>query len=377
MKYYQSKRGISAAILILLFSSLFIFIPPAEASYIQGQQLNAFQQVVSNYAKKIEDSYDRTDRDASSDPEMKLAAEQVVDSQELAASGLYISQVKVKAVTSSVKQVATNYEIKSNITTDLLLKPSKDAEIVIAGQKRDVLHSSATDIHILTVETKSSDNNSFMVTGDKIQNPIEDDEQIDAHDFNNDGQDRSVLVAKSSKKIYYDSIKASLYAEKWTEKDVMNPDFPIYKEDGSKGNCTNFVSQAVYAGGIPTTFGTSFDVWTPKVWTWNLAGIAGASVTWSGAEYNYRYMKNYAGVFKPDDAWKIGFGGIIYADWENKGQLGHAMFVVGYAGHRDKPSPVICQKTVNRHDWPFSTSVKTANKHYHGKTRWVGLQSLY
>lgn len=375
MKRY-SKSIFTA--LVSLCLSLFLFPEYADASYdVALQQTKSIQKAVENYAKKIENSYHYADRSAFTDSEMKLASKQIVDSEDLLERGLILSNVKVNAVVDSIKKVADNYEIKSDITTSFLLRANKDTDIVIAGQKRNTLHSSATDTHIITVESKGSTNNSFVVTGDKIQNPVEDSGEIDDYYSYSDKQDRSILEDKSNKKITYNPTKASLYAEKWTEKNIMNPVFPIHEEKGTKGNCTNFVSQAVYAGGLPTTFGTSFDRANPKVWTWNLAGIARDTYTWSGAEYNYNYMKNYSGIFKPDNAWRIGFGGIIYADWKNTGHLGHAMFVVGYAAHRNKPTPIICQKSANRHDWPFSTSVKMANKNYGGKTRWVGLQSLY
>lgn len=325
MKRY-TKSIVTA--LVSLCLSLFLFSQYAYASYaVTLQQTKSIQKVVENYAKKIENSYYYADRSAFTDSEMKLASKQIVDSEDLLERGLILSNVKVDAVVDSIKKVADNYEIKSDITTSFLLRANKDTDIVIAGQKRNKLHSSATDTHILTVESKGSSNNSFVVTGDKIQNPVEDSGEIDDDYSYSDKQDRSILEDKSNKKIPYDSIKASLYAEKWTEKNIMNPVFPIHEENGTKGNCTNFVSQAVYAGGLPTTFGTSFDSANPKVWTWNLAGIARDTYTWSGAEYNYNYMKNYAGVFEPDNAWRIGFGGIIYADWKNTGHLGHAMFV--------------------------------------------------
>ena len=50
-------------------------------------------------------------------------------------------------------------------------------------------------------------------------------------------------------------VKAMQYAELWTDaahKDKMNPKYPDYGDT----NCTNFVSQAMEAGGLKTTSAT-------------------------------------------------------------------------------------------------------------------------
>lgn len=127
--------------------------------------------------------------------------------------------------------------------------------------------------------------------------------------------------------------------------DRMNPDFPIYDEKGDGGNCANFVSQSIYAGGLHTTRGNSFDVWNDSVWTWNLSGIARASHTWSGAQRNYNYMKDHSGAFTVEsNAYNVGLGGVIYADWEGTGNLGHAMVVVGHINGGPHPSPSFARK---------------------------------
>ena len=56
--------------------------------------------------------------------------------------------------------------------------------------------------------------------------------------------------------------------------------------------------------------GSSLDVRNEKVWTWNLAGIAHASHTWSGAMMNYTYMRYYSGVFTLEsNPYHVGEGG--------------------------------------------------------------------
>ncbi|WP_420864653.1 amidase domain-containing protein [Bifidobacterium actinocoloniiforme] len=85
----------------------------------------------------------------------------------------------------------------------------------------------------------------------------------------------------------------------------------MYKEEGHGGNCTNFLSQAVYAGALRTAWGSSLDVKNEKVWTWNLAGIAHASRTWSGAQMNYTYMRYHSGAFTSEsNPYRVGGVGL-------------------------------------------------------------------
>lgn len=369
-----------AAFLITVALCLLLVGNAAAQSARSLVPMGALQLAVDAYGAKIALKYKGVDRASDDDLEFRLAAQQVNNSQRQ--DGLTLQHVNISTKVLKAEQLERQlYSVLADITTNLRLQAGHDSLIVIAGKKRNILNSVATDRHILTIRKEPS-TKKYRVIKDALQDQdlSNDYESSVFMTMRNSTNNQEVMNRNAqdgkSHKIHYDAVKAAMYAEQWTETDRMNPNFPIYSENSHVvGNCTNFVSQSVYADGLPTTFGTSLDVWNDKVWTWNLAGIARASHTWSGAEQNYRYMKNYSGEFYREDPWRIGTGGIIYADWKNTGVLGHAMFVVGYAGHEDHPSPVICQKSVNRHDWLFSNTVATAQNMYHGKTRWVGLQS--
>ena len=68
---------------------------------------------------------------------------------------------------------------------------------------------------------------------------------------------------------------------------VRNPGWPDYSRNG--GNCQNFVSQCLLAGGIP------MDIRSPGIWKWygstpnNLAQAAGRSGSWSSVGDFYDY----------------------------------------------------------------------------------------
>ena len=111
----------------------------------------------------------------------------------------------------------------------------------------------------------------------------------------------------------------------------MNPAFPIFMDFNitdpfgnitpTRGNnCTNFVSQALYTGGVPVSEKT-INKSDPQNWTWKV-GLLGPPYTWGGAQNNYEYMSSNAGIFsRESNPWKAWEGSVIYADWNNDGTL--------------------------------------------------------
>lgn len=80
------------------------------------------------------------------------------------------------------------------------------------------------------------------------------------------------------KRIPYDAEAAIRYAEKWAF--VRNPVY--YSFEGIGGNCTNFVSQCVYAGcGVMN--------YTP-VFGWYYIDANNRTPSWTGVEYFYDFM---------------------------------------------------------------------------------------
>ena len=91
----------------------------------------------------------------------------------------------------------------------------------------------------------------------------------------------------------YDREAAVAYAHRWTG--VRSSDWPDYSRYG--GNCQNFVSQCLYAGGIP------MDPYGYAVWKWygetpnNLASFYGRSASWSSVEEFLSYAGENAGGY--------------------------------------------------------------------------------
>lgn len=355
-------------------------LAPVSASASEPElDRNQISALLGGYASQIKDGYSGISlRTLSEDKQSQLAAENSSYKDVAQDAGMKVHDAQVSTSVVSTEQVGDGYETVVDITSNVMLVPAVGTNITIAGEHRDHLDSSFTDRHVIILGKDSSNPAPYSVVSDEIVDPLESDDGTEPEAINTpnlmpSGNMRSAPYAKDmfTNKAGLNYIRMMQYAERWTATDRMNPDFPIYKEEGHGGNCTNFLSQAVYAGGLRTTWGSSLDVKNEKVWTWNLAGIAHASHTWSGAKMNYTYMRYHSGAFTPEsNPYHVGGGGLIYANFGNcPDGFNHAMVVVGNTSGA-KSVPIICQKSVNRHDTLFSDSVRRAP----ANTSWAGLQ---
>lgn len=84
--------------------------------------------------------------------------------------------------------------------------------------------------------------------------------------------------------IPYNRIAAVNYARKWAF--GRNPAY--YNFDGIGGDCTNFVSQCLYAGSGIMNF-------TP-VFGWYYLSLSDRTASWTGVEYLYNFLVNNQSV---------------------------------------------------------------------------------
>lgn len=90
----------------------------------------------------------------------------------------------------------------------------------------------------------------------------------------------------------YDPVKAKEYVKKWYNS--FNPTYPSF--DGRGGDCANFVSQALHAGGMPMVGNnaSNFHHWFCKTKSHN--ELKKISSTWRGADaFGHYWMKNAKG----------------------------------------------------------------------------------
>lgn len=160
-------------------------------------------------------------------------------------------------------------------------------------------------------------------------------------------------------KVKYNAERAANYAQTYAKK--RNPKYVSYAS-----NCTNFVSQALEAGGYKQN----------NAW---FCGMVASSQKWSVSKQNYNYVrkqkwgylvKKYSmsgnltrpGCFAPG----VSKGGVIYYDWNADGKIDHASFVTfsGQNKSTGKYETLICQNTADRKNdnWNLQKYLKEFDK---------------
>ncbi len=383
-----SKTGMMLLAAGLTATPILLGSPTAMADELVHREVN---QTVQDYGDLIESQYTNPNAGGeATGTEKELARLNGVESDQSESSGLTVSNVDVYTTVSSYSTSAEGASVLSDVTVKRRLTPEPGTTIVIAGEQRDHLDSEYTETHLL--ELQGTATGGYEVADDTIVNtdgsyskpdPNPNEEAASTTTSSAAGGDTrftrpAVYTARTARtyaagtanRAGLDYIKAMQYAELWTDaahKDKMNPKYPDYGDN----NCTNFVSQAIEAGGLKTTAATVLnrnheDVWTGFIW----GTPKMSTLTWHNVEANYTYMSKHSNAFTVENnVQRIGGGGLVYADWQNDGKYDHAMIVVGYIGRGSKTGPVVCGKSGNTHDIPLADiTVK------HRGMKWKGLQ---
>jgi len=108
--------------------------------------------------------------------------------------------------------------------------------------------------------------------------------------------------------------------ERWQREGGLNSTYPFYSN-----NCANFASQVLDTGGWYLTGGNSLQVSDSTKWTYNLAGIAGASRTWSQASSLYTFANNTGTYGWLDNIWNARTGDLLFVDWDPNGKADGSM----------------------------------------------------
>lgn len=147
----------------------------------------------------------------------------------------------------------------------------------------------------------------------------------------------SSIATRSPAVQLYSGSKAASYAQSWAKS--TNPAYGRFSND-----CTNFVSQAMLAGGWSKVVGSSYcddrkkdSVWWHKrggcrydscPWYWcpTLKSID-ASYTWGGAHNFSKFIKSSGRGSHANHVMDLGVGDVLQADWDSDGNISHAMIV--------------------------------------------------
>ncbi len=119
----------------------------------------------------------------------------------------------------------------------------------------------------------------------------------------------------------YDRERAVMYAERWAFR--RNPLFGDFERLG--GNCTNFVSQCVYAGSCVMNYLNLFG--------WYYISLEDRTPSWSGVEYFYNFITGNLGVGpfgREVTRDEVEIGDVVQLFREEKGFY-HSLLIVGFS----------------------------------------------
>lgn len=141
------------------------------------------------------------------------------------------------------------------------------------------------------------------------------------------------LTQKANYTIYsaYNPTNAVAYSEKWVYhsptsgnyESYYNPEWPNYNSVG--GDCANYTSQSIYAGGMPMAAGAVYGTDG-----WFHYSSTNRSASWTGAKQLRTYMSNARGkvINSPSNS-QVWMGCPMFVDWYSDGSYDHAYFCVG------------------------------------------------
>lgn len=135
--------------------------------------------------------------------------------------------------------------------------------------------------------------------------------------------------------------RARAYAEKYAFS--QNPLFASFR--GIGGNCTNFVSQAIYAASCVMNYTPTFG--------WYYISLDDRSPSWSGVEYFYNFMvsNRSVGPFATEVALDSTEIGDVIQLGNNTDGYYHTLLIVGYDGD----DPLVAAQTNDAYMRPLST----------------------
>ncbi|MFG2669950.1 amidase domain-containing protein [Streptomyces sp. NPDC048445] len=104
-----------------------------------------------------------------------------------------------------------------------------------------------------------------------------------------------------------------------------------YRDFGSN-DCTNFISQALRAGGWADEANGPYPSNDQNSWWYNPWDIHHQTLTWINAHWFYFYASYWSGrTTLLDNVWYMGDGDVLQADWQANGQeIDHTMMMTWY-----------------------------------------------
>lgn len=127
----------------------------------------------------------------------------------------------------------------------------------------------------------------------------------------------------------YDRVRVLRYAELWWNR--WNPSFPQFTDD-----CTNFVSQCLWAGNVQMRKGDS----RASGWWYKFGQTASGgdnwSYSWSTSQALYLYLLNRLNASVLQSPRELRIGDLVFYDWDGSGRFHHTAVVTDF-DHRGDP----------------------------------------
>lgn len=134
------------------------------------------------------------------------------------------------------------------------------------------------------------------------------------------------------RRLAYNRAAAVAYAKKWAE--LRNPRYMNFDEMG--GDCTNFASQCIYAGGNVMNY--------TKDTGWYYNSPTDRAAAWSGVEYLHNFLmnnKSVGPVARNAGGNDLQEGDLIFLS--NGQRFYHTLVITGFSGE----TPLVCSHTVD------------------------------
>ncbi len=131
--------------------------------------------------------------------------------------------------------------------------------------------------------------------------------------------------------------------------------FDVYESLG--GDCTNFVSQCLLAGGAPMTYGTEY-AWWYKGSSWSIPWAVAHSLYWT---LRVNQKSNYYGPrgLEVSDINQLQLGDLIFYE-DNSGIIYHSAIITSF----DSFGPLISQHTFNALNISYLKTWKAKHMHF-------------
>lgn len=141
----------------------------------------------------------------------------------------------------------------------------------------------------------------------------------------------------------YNRYKALKYADKWAL--ARNPMYYDYSDIG--GDCTNFCSQALYAGGCSMNYESN---------GWYYVDGNHKSASWTGVNFLYEFLiiqKNIGPVAEEIQVKDIQIGDIIQLSFHREELFNHSLIIVEHGIPRGIENIKISTHSIDRYHYPL------------------------